>query len=173
MNIRNNKPSKPFYRNKIPKMARPPEAARHHSPDIPATVRQAALNRPEIIDAVNSGHVHRHHGRKLGIEGTGHHAPETVHSSKLPGGKTLFDSSHGKPRRRCGRGPGWKFETVRHHEETICSPSGRPVETYYAQDLPDGTPPVHIDKYAKEADGIIVKPHQAPYRFRGKILRAG
>lgn len=169
MNIHNNKTIRTILsEQKIPKMAR----VRQKLPDatlsdIPAAVRQA-LNRPEIIDAVKPDMSIAITAGSRGIEGMDIMLRETVHFVKALGGKPFLIPAMGSHGGAVAEG---QAEILRQYgitEETMGAPIRATMETAYICDLPDGTP-VCIDKYAKEADGIIVvnriKPHTG---FRGK-----
>lgn len=169
MNICNNQTIRNILsEQKIPKMAhvlqKLPDAAIE---DIPSAVRQT-LNRPEIRNTIKPDMSIAITAGSRGIEGMDIMLREIVHFVKSLGGKPFLIPAMGSHGGAVAEG---QVEILRQYgitEETVGAPIRATMETTYICDLSDGTP-VYIDKYANEADGIIVvnriKPHTG---FRGK-----
>jgi len=155
-------------REQIPKMAK----VRQYFPsekigDVPLAVKKA-LHRPEIMAKIRPGMSVAVTAGSRGISNMPLILAETVAFVREMGGNPFLIPAMGSHGGAAAVGQARILADYGITEDTIGAPIRATMETKQIGVLPDGTP-VFIDKYAAEADGIIVvnriKPHTG---FRGK-----
>lgn len=136
--------------------------------DIPAALR-AQLNRPEIAGSLHPGMRVAITAGSRGISGYQEILRGIVSFVKEMGADPFIIPAMGSHGGASASGQLRILESLGITEDTVGAPIRATMEVSHLADLPDGTP-VYIDKFAYEADGIIVvnriKPHTS---FHGTI----
>ena len=138
-----------------------------HLGDIPATIAKE-FEKPEVRARIKPGQVVAVGCGSRGIANIGTIAKCVIRELQALGAQALRLPLHGQPRRRHrGRPDAKSWQSYGITEASTGVPVKATMETTVVGNLDDGTP-VHMDRFAAEADGVVVinriKPHTA---FRG------
>lgn len=153
----------------LPRMARVRQLFEHHGLDDVAGAVRDEMARPEIIDRVKSGASIAVGVGSRGVNNIATVTKAVVEALQAKGAKPfIFPAmgSHG------GGTVDGQVTVLRHYgitDETMGAPIRATMDTVVVDEMDDGTP-LHVDRFAHEADGIVlinrVKPHT---NFRGPI----
>lgn len=153
---------------KLPKMAKIRQKfSRPIIDDIPLAIYNE-VNKPEIAKNIKKGNTIAITVGSRGVANIALITKELVRNVKKLGGEPFIIPAMGSHGGATAKGQVEVLNSLGVTEEYIDAPIKATMETVKIGETPDGKP-VFIDKYAAEADGIIVvgrvKPHTA---FRGK-----
>lgn len=153
----------------LPRMARVQQTFERHGLDDVAAAVTEQVNRPEIAAAIKPGASIAVGAGSRGVANIGAAVTALVGALKELGAKPFVFPAMGSHGGATVEGQTEVLANYGIREDLLGAPVRATMDTVIVDHLPDGTP-LHVDRLAQEADGIVlinrIKPHTT---FRGVI----